>query len=259
MDFKDFEEFISVAQRLFYEGKEFVVCTVIESKGSSPQKAGSRMIITSDGESFGTVGGGIVESDTIEKANSMIKKKESVYVLHFELNESGKGVCGGSMSIFLEGFYSRRRVVIFGAGHVSEAVCDVLKRLNYRISVFDNRNERLDLPAFEGTDKICAEYSELDKYVAVSHDTDILVMTPNHEYDFLVVKKLLRENFGSLGLLGSKRKKAELVGFLKKEGFSEEEISKVRVPVGLEIGSRTPYEIAVSIAAELIRMRSDKK
>ncbi|MCX7958953.1 MAG: XdhC family protein [Deltaproteobacteria bacterium] len=259
MDFRDFDEFLKKAMELNAEGREYVVCTVVRSTGSSPQKPGSRMIVTSEGEFFGTVGGGSVESEVIRRAKVMLKERFLPEILDFELNRPDTGVCGGSMSVFLEGFYRKHKVLIFGAGHVSEAVCDLLKRLGYFITVFDSRKERLNLPSFEGCHKISGNYNEVCKSTEPDANTDILVMTPNHEYDFLVVKQLLRADFRSLGLLGSKRKKAELADFLKREGFSEEEIARVRIPVGIEIGSHTPYEIAVSISAELIQMNSVRR
>ncbi len=259
MDFKDFGEFLEVINRLHQEEREFVICTVIESKGSAPQRVGARMVVADNGESFGTVGGGIVESETITKAKEMLKTRGKPQIHHIELNENGRGLCGGAMSIFLEGFYTKKQIVIFGAGHVAEAVCELLERLNYRITLFDNRKERLDLPVFNRCKKICDEYANIKNYRELFEDCDILVMTPNHEYDFMVIKQILGTGFKSLGLLGSKKKKVELVEFLKREGFGEVEINRVRIPVGIEIGSRSPVEIAISIAAELIKMNSQKK
>lgn len=260
MDFKGIDEFIKIAFELISKNREFIVCTVIESIGSSPQKAGSKMIVVKGGEILGTVGGGRVESETINKAMWMLENRSEPFILRFDLQNIEIGVCGGNMSIYLEGYYSKRRVIIFGAGHIAEALCDLLKKLNYNITVFDNRKERLESLAFDGCEKICNDYTDLKTLKEkISYDTDVLIMTPNHEYDFLLTKNLLREHFRSIGVLGSKRKREELINFLKKEGFSEQEIAKIRIPVGLEIGSRTPYEIAVSICAELIQMSSSKR
>ncbi len=256
MDFIGFTEFLAKATELNLGGKDFVICTVIVSRGHSPQKAGSKMIVMIDGEFFGTVGGGMVESRTIERAIEMLKNRESPQILDFDLSGED-GVCGGSMSIFLEGVYPGKRLIIFGAGHVSEAVCDLFKRLDYRIVVFDPRRERLDLNTFRECEKICAEYSELESYIKTDKETNLLIMTPSHQYDFEVAGKLLKMDFRFLGLLGSKRKKIELAQYLKNMGFSDEEISRVHVPVGLEINSKTPYEIAISIAAELIKVNSE--
>lgn len=259
MDFINFSEFVKKLEELNRSGEEFVICTVIESIGSSPQKAGSKMIVTTDGESYGTVGGGLVEVKTIEKAKEMLKSRLPPSLINFELNEKGEGLCGGSMKIYLEGIYKKFKLLIFGAGHVSEAVCDIMTKLGYHISVFDNREERLQLPSFKNCSTICAEYSELERHIATDDNTDILIMTPNHQYDFEVAKKLLKMNFRSIGLLGSKRKRLELMEFLRSADFNDEEISKIRIPVGLEIGSHTPYEIAISIAAEFIKMNSGLK
>ncbi|MGC8927481.1 MAG: XdhC family protein [Myxococcota bacterium] len=257
MDFIDFSEFIAKVDELNRRGEEFVICTVVESIGSSPQRPGSKMVVASDGNTYGTVGGGIVESSTIEKAEEMLKKRLSPTIIGFELNEKGEGLCGGSMKIYLEGIYKKLKLLIFGAGHVSEAVCDIFKRLNYQITVFDDREERLNLHPFSHCNRICAEYSRLEEYIICDEETDVLIMTPSHKYDFEVVKRLLKMPFRSLGLLGSKRKRVELIEYLRSEGFKEDAITKVRIPVGLEIGSHTPYEIAISIAAEMIKMKRE--
>ncbi|MCX7944455.1 MAG: xanthine dehydrogenase accessory protein XdhC [Deltaproteobacteria bacterium] len=259
MEFKDFSDFLKTVEGLDSEGKEFVICTVVDSTGSSPQKAGSKMVVTCDDRCFGTVGGGVVESEVINRAKMMLKEKTPPQVIRFDLNNFDVGVCGGSMSIFLEGIYSNKEVLIFGAGHVAEAVCDILSKLSYRITVFDNRSERLNLPVFKNCERICAEYSDLKNHVKITTNTDILIMTPNHEYDFLVVKEVLKENYGSIGVLGSHKKRLELHEYLKNHGFATNEIDRIRIPVGLDIGSKNPYEIAISIIAELIKMRSRER
>ncbi len=252
MEFETFSSFLNKAEELLAGCTEFIICTVVNSSGSSPQKPGSRMIVTKTGNFFGTVGGGKVESVCIEVALNMLRRMERTQLLHFDLSDNETGVCGGSMDIFLEGVYFKKKVLIFGAGHVSEAVCDLLKKLGYYIFIFDDRAERLSLASFHGCEKICAGYEE-------NPDADVLVMTSSHLHDFDVIKKILGMNFRSIGLLGSRRKRQELISFLKSNGFTDDMISKVRVPVGIEINSRDPYEIAVSVAAEFIKMNSEKK
>jgi len=258
MDFVDFNDYLETLQDLRDSGAEFVICSVINSSGSSPRKSGSKMIVTNDGRTFGTVGGGIIESRTIETAKSMLKTHSPPQTMHLELNEKGEGVCGGSMDIFLEGVYKKHRLVIFGAGHVSEELCRVMRGLDFHIVVFDNRIERLNLDSFSRCERVCGEYSELERLLTIDENTDVIVMTPNHQYDFEVAKRVLRMSFHSLGVMGSKKKRAELINYLRSEGFSDEEIFRVRIPVGIEIGSETPYEIAISIAAELIKLNSRK-
>ncbi len=259
MDFIGLDEFLKKINELNQNKNEFVLCTVVDSSGSTPRKSGAKMIVTQSCETFGTVGGGIVESEVINKAGEMLKDRLPNQLMKFELNEKGKGVCGGSMTVFLEGFYSNNRIIIFGAGHVSEAVCDLLKKMDYHITVFDNREERLMLPSFSYCERICAGYEKIEEKITSNENTDILIMTPNHQYDFEVAEKMLRKKYRFLGLMGSKKKKMELINYLKQRGFSDVEINRIHIPVGLPIGSSTPYEIAISIAAELISLKSGRR
>lgn len=253
------EDVLATAARLSSSGTEFALAVVVDTRGETPRKAGAKMIITTSGEMYGTVGGGSVESAVIERAREMLAAREKPTLLEWNLSNIETGICGGQMKIYIEPFFAPRQVLIFGAGHVSAALCPLLLSLGYSLTVYDERAERFLLSEFESVRQIVAPYSELEKQVTFHKDLNILVMTPNHAFDFEVVKKVLKKEWASLGVLASQRKKAEFIKRLESEGYPADLIARIRMPLGIDIGSETPAEIAISIAAEFVCMYPTKK
>jgi len=244
------------AADLILKGHAFVLATVVGATGSTPRKSGAKMIVIPGGESVGTVGGGEVEARVFERAEALLAGGEQTDLVDFDLASVDGPVCGGGMSIFLEAFSRPRRMLIFGAGHVGAAVCPLLLKLGWMVTVYDEREARLDLPAFSGALKIAAPYGEIAKHVDFGPDLHILIMTPEHKNDFEVALAVLDREWAMLGMLGSKRKRAQLDSMLRDKGVSEDLAKKIRIPVGADIGSETPDEIAVSIAADLVKLHA---
>lgn len=147
-----------------------------------------------------------------------------------------------------------REAVIYGGGHVSLAAAKLLRFLGYSVTVADDRAEFANKERFYMADKlICAPFEESAKY-EFAESAVVMVMTRGHEKDYLCVKELLRKRCAFLGMIGSKRKNAAIAELLKKDGFTDAEIAKIHAPIGLKIGGKTPEEIAVSIAAELLSL-----
>src|SRR5688572_17498126 len=158
---------------------------------------------------------------------------------------------------YTEKIPAREAVFIVGGGHVSLALSQVLKFLNFDIHLFDDRP---DLNTFEentfATSKTLIPYSNVADFLPEGNQNYVVIMTIGYRTDKLVLQQLLGRNYGYLGLLGSKAKIAQLFSELKSEGFSETTLTKVNAPVGLPIKSRTPEEIAISIAAEIILVKN---
>ena len=238
------------------KGTGFVMTVVVETTGSSPRKAGSRMLVGSDGSLAGTVGGGSPESQVIERSRKILKNRLEPEVMEFDLH--GKdSACGGTMKIFLDPRHAAHRVFVAGAGHVAESLVPLLQSVGFAVTVFDYRKERLALSAFNTAEKICTSFKDFAKEADFNKDTYILIMTPNHKYDFDVVRGSIEKPWAFLGVLGSSRKKKVLLKFLKEEEIDSALIDRIVVPVGVDIPSETPAEIAVSIVAQLIEVRGE--
>ncbi len=164
-----------------------------------------------------------------------------------------------------EWFYAERLnkrpvICIIGGGHVSLALSKCMHVLDFSVRVFDDRKQ---LSTMEGN--VVAEkyfvnsYEEIDTSIPEREDLFVVVMTTGYRTDLIVLRKLLQRNFNYLGMLGSKEKVKRLFSELKSEGATEEQLARIHAPIGLMIHSKTPAEIAVSIAAQIIQVRNEEK
>jgi xanthine dehydrogenase accessory factor len=214
------------------------------------------MLIPAAGEPMGTVGGGAVEHQVLAEARRLLAEGGDAKTLTADLSQESS--CGGKMEIFLEPYRSDKRMVLIGAGHVGAAVAQVLIGLGWDVTILDPRAERLQYPEFSSCRKIHADFLEAGESIAFSDDLFILIMTPDHKFDARVAAACLEKPWKWLGIIGSKRKAAQIKAQLTAEGLAAERIARLRIPVGIEIGSDTPEEIAISISAELIQETSAK-
>lgn len=162
---------------------------------------------------------------------------------------------------FLESIVPPKRLIIAGAGHVGKALSHLGKLLDFEITVWDDRAEYANKTNLPDADKVLS--GSLDESVGNIHadkDTFIVIVTRGHKKDADVLRKFIGSDAGYIGMIGS-RKKIVLVreAFLKNEWATTKQWNKIHTPIGLEIGSKTVQEIAVSIAAQLVQVRSQLK
>ena len=151
------------------------------------------------------------------------------------------------------------RLVIFGSGHVARQVCRMGSYLGFETVVYDDRPEFLKKEYFpDAGTLICAGFDKVFEKLKPYKNTYYLVMTRSHAFDFSCVRQILEQPFEYLGMIGSSKKTAELKRQLSGWGIRQEMGDMIHAPVGLSISARTPEEIAVSVAAELI-MEKNKK
>jgi xanthine dehydrogenase accessory factor len=150
-------------------------------------------------------------------------------------------------------------VYIFGGGHVAQELAPLLCRLEFRCAVFDDREEFTQPGLFpEDCHIIRGSFENIGASLALTEKDYAVVVTRGHAFDFQAAAFALRSPAPYIGLIGSRTKQAFIRGRLEEAGFSPEELDAERVhaPIGIAIGSKTPAEVAVSIAAELILTRS---
>jgi xanthine dehydrogenase accessory factor len=151
-------------------------------------------------------------------------------------------------------------LTIIGGGHVSLAFSRVMATLPFRIVVLDNREE---LPTFEANnwahEKRVVEYDRVVEHVPDGNRSWVVIMTYGHVHDRAVLERLLGRQYAYLGVLGSRAKIHSMFSDMRSAGASDDDLSEVRAPVGLSIGSHTPEEIAVSIAGEIIAVRNGRE
>ncbi|MGD9978403.1 MAG: XdhC family protein [Bacteroidales bacterium] len=150
----------------------------------------------------------------------------------------------------------KETVYIFGAGHISLPLSQILGLLDFRVEVFDNRKE---LSTFEANTfthrKRIVDYNDVGNLVPEDGNSYVVIMTFGHKFDEVVLRQFLPKKLKYLGMIGSKSKVKTIFGELMNGGFTRDQVEKICSPIGLSIGSNTPAEIAVSIAAEIIQKR----
>lgn len=235
------------------KGKKCAFATVVQAKGSTPRKEGSKMIVYEDGSIFGTIGGGMVEYEAIKMSLVAIRNKKTIFKTYRLDNKEGRPICGGEMSIFIEPLERVFHLVIVGAGHIALPLSFMAKMLRFKVTVIDNRAELANKKRFPHADRIITgiHHKELKK-LDIGFESFIVIMTHGHKYDFPVLGVALKKNARYIGLVASQTKVSKFFNTLKKVGFTTKDLKRVYSPVGLNIGAQTPEEIAISIIAEIV-------
>ncbi len=157
-------------------------------------------------------------------------------------------------------FHARSRALIFGMGHVGAELVPVLQHLDFYTVAMDDRPEfltREHLPAAD--ERKMVDFSRaLDGFELTAHDY-IVILTRGHMHDYSVLRLAVHTKAGYIGVIGSRTKVALSLQKLREESVLEEDIARIHAPIGVPLGGRTPQEIAISIAAEMIRVRSGYK
>lgn len=244
------------------KGIETAVVTVLEVKGSSPGKEGSMMAVFSDGSILGTVGGGALEYEFIQEALKAIKENKSCEK-SFELTEKGSlhMKCGGFVRAYIKVFAKREKFLIMGGGHLGAELYTLGKFLNKYVVVFDDREEFANRERFSEADEIIfGKMEETVKNYSVDENSYIIIVTRGHENDKECLKAILDKKVSPkyIGMVGSRGKVLSTYKELLDEGYSKEELKKIYSPIGLDISSSEPKEIALGIMAEITAVKNQK-
>ena len=244
-------------------GKDLILVTVTEKEGMGPADVGKKMLVTEDGEAFGTVGGGAIEFYAREKAKKVVKEKKSFserYLLcDREVYVDEKDVvlpmaCGGKATLFYEFVGPKQYVYIFGAGHCGAALAKTLKPLGFHVTIIDERQVVIDQLDDSADIKVVSGFVDYIEKQGLKENAYIVVCTPSHTNDYHVLNAILEKKYkpAYFGMLCSKKKIAD---YLEKayETFGKDiDLTNFYSPIGLNIGGNSPEEIAISISAEIL-------
>ncbi len=333
--------------RLIAAGEPVVLARIIRQAGSAPRSVGAKMLLRADGSIAGTIGGGALEFQVLQKAKEVIGTG-TADILNFRL--SGKEVaasemlCGGLVDVHLEridpadpvsrsvfgaaarlvaqgrrgtlispvaaGAESAGRVLVaedgavsgaltggpvdpgrwnhlrrpllapldelrggpfvfvepvepeavlyvFGAGHISTFLAPLARMAGFRVCVIDDREDFANPGRFPAADEILTcPFPEAFERIRITPTAYVAIVTRGHIHDRDVLRMILKTEPAYIGMIGSRRKRDMIYRSLAEEGVGEDRLGKVHSPIGLDIGAETPEEIAVSIVAELIAVRS---
>ncbi|MBU1145819.1 MAG: XdhC/CoxI family protein [Firmicutes bacterium] len=243
-----------------------IVVTAVKKQDAGPVEVGKKMIVAITGEAFGTVGGGAIEYYAREKCKTLLLSRENLleeYLLsEGEVLPNTKTlpmVCGGVVTLFYEYIGSKEMIYIFGAGHVSQALVNILKTMDYHVTVIDERKNVID--SFLQADiRINMPFVEYIEQNPIPDDSFIVVCTPSHKHDYHVINKVIELNIKPkyMGMLCSPDK---LKDYLEKtyDLFGKDvDLSHFYSPIGLDLGGGSPEEIAISITSEILAVSNHK-
>ena len=234
--------------------------TVIKTSGSVPRDVGAKMIVQFDGQIHGTVGGSSVEALVIKEAQEVIRSGLAQQVTHelFDEDEQDTGmVCGGTMEFFIDPILLPERVYIFGGGHVGFQVASFAKKVGFVYIIVDDRAEYASAARFpDALNLMVGDLGIVAKDLKVTNNDYIVIVTRGHKDDYNVLRSVIKKPARYIGMIGSITKRQQIFSKLQTmDGIDEALLSKIHSPIGIDIGAETAEEIAVSIVAELIKVR----
>lgn len=232
------------------------LCIVTDTRGSTPRGIGAKMIIYENKTSLGTIGGGAIEYQVIEKSPEFCNAS-GPFKIKFDLAEDLEMNCGGFIELYIEPLNKVNDLYIFGGGHVGGALANLAMNYGFRITILDERPEIIS--AYNGlrTATIMGSFPELALKINTNMNSYIVVTTPQHKYDELITAQCAAKAFAYLGMIGSKRKVAMArKNFKEIYNLTDEQIDRIDMPIGIPFNAETPEEIAVSILAKLIDVRN---
>jgi xanthine dehydrogenase accessory factor len=242
----------------YKDPRSSALCIVTNISGSTPGKAGAKMIVFSDGSIDGTVGGGGIEKHVIAEAINVIKT-QTPFFKEYNLQTDLSMTCGGTIGVYIEPISKPSKLYIFGAGHIGKYIAKYAPDMGFETTLIDWRNDIFENPEAIKYVQVCKPYLEAINDISFNSETYCVIVTPNHEMDEEVLAAVGKKDTAYVGLIGSKRKIETLRKlFLQENILTEDELNRVDMPIGIKFKAITPAEIAVSIIAKIIDVKNSK-
>ena len=274
----DAEIFAEAARRAATR-EPFVLCTVTGSERSAPRDAGAKMLVAPDGSIVGTIGGGPLEAVVIAEAVQRLRESEGSCERRFSLTtagdaadplplrtpgeEDGEGAlgmkCGGEVSIFLDVVRPGARLLVYGAGHVGERVGALAFEVGLGCVVVDDRPGFVAAGRFARAVEVRCRDLAVEPLGGIEPGAEdfIVIVTRCHALDEGVLEAALASRARYVGLIGSRRKVALILRSIgRRTGSDPRDDARLHAPIGLRLGDKTPGEIAISILAEVLLLKS---
>ena len=229
-----------------YAGRGSVaMASVVQAPAGGNVEIGGKLFIREDGTTEGTLGSAELDGQAMDKAHKLMVHGKNEYV-----------VADDGTEYFIEAYTTPPQMVLCGGGHVSGAIAPLAAKLGFRVFVTDDRQEFANTDRFPEAELVVAKTPEQAiPELPINPNTFIIIATRGHRYDNVALEAAAKSSAKYIGLLGSKRKTILIYEDLVRMGLPMERIREIRSPVGLDIGGRTPDEIAISIMAEVLMFR----
>ena len=223
-------------------------CVEVTSLDDRPH----RLVVAEDGTRVGTLGSAMLDEEIARRASTLIDDRRTgvltVPVVH------------GSAELFAQVHAPQPAIVVVGATDVAMTLVELAKPLGFSTTVIDGRERFASRERFPSADTLLVGMpSDLVATTSLTPATALVLLSHDYKYDLPVLEIALRSTIGYIGVLGSRRRANAVRDFLASIGASADDVARVRIPVGLDIGARTPAEIALSVLAEVVSVRSERR
>lgn len=236
------EEILASFLEFHKKGDKVALATVIRSAGEDP-RAGAKMVVTESGNTSGDLGR--FTPEVREMCRRILTGEGKGGVLDLD-----------GAAIYVEAPESGVTLLIAGAGHIGERLARMGTLTGFKVVVVDDREEYADRDRFPEADRVIAEeFSKALESFPIDERTYIVLVTRGHRHDEDCLRGVVSSRAAYVGMIGSRRRVGTVLRHLEEDGYSPDDLSRVYTPVGLDIGSETPGEIAVSILSEIVRVR----
>jgi len=246
-------DILDVVSELRAGRRPFAVATVVETRGSVSAKTASKAVIDEHGRVVaGWVGGGCAESATCHAALRCIESGETE-ILEVDMNDEvlGAGMpCGGHMRVYVEPMLVRPTLWLMGHGRVAEVLCGMADLVGLDVVVNDPLVDRQRYPTASRLITDDLDYSQLNP-----GPDDFVVIATQHKGDHLSMKRAMASGVRYIALIASRKRSRLVIDYLRREGATEADLDRVMAPSGLDLGARTPEEIALCVISEIVLVR----
>jgi xanthine dehydrogenase accessory factor len=261
---------ISLMEKIIDEvkkGHRGVFCLLVERLGSIPRSSGASMWVYQDGKTESSIGGGPMEYESVKEALDMLDKGDKVRVRNFDLgaglNEDTcpeNAVCGGNGRVYFEVMEPEEELFIFGAGHVGKALAHFAALCDFKVTVWDEREQYANEDNIPWGRTICCPLEKLFEESLhgklFNENTYVVIVTRSHQLDSDALRFLYGHDVAYVGVIGSRGKMAFVDKQLKARGIPEEYLNSICRPVGLPLKGETPAEVGMCIMSEIIAVRN---
>lgn len=241
--------------------KSYAVATIVQTDGSTPRSSG-KMLVYEDGSSRGTVGGGSIEQLARQDAAAAIRRgKNALRSYDLTGEDSGTGMtCGGQMTLFIEVFRASPLLVVCGGGHVGSSLIRMARPVGFEILLVDDRPEESIAEAVALAERFVQvrDFEAELGALPIEPGAFFVIATHGHACDEEALAAALTKEGAYVGMLGSRKKIGSVFARMREKGFTDEQLSAVYTPIGLDLGGETPEEIAVSILSEILMVKNGR-
>ncbi|HOK40246.1 MAG TPA: XdhC family protein [bacterium] len=198
--------------------------------------------------------------------NILFSELENINKINFKNIEFAKEKTGKqkikigeqTINFYVEKFQVPYRIIIFGAGHICLALCNLLQFFDFNILVVDDRIDLLEKLNFPKVKKLNIEFTEINNNIQINENDFLVIITRGHIYDKEVLEQVVNSNAKYIGMIGSKKRVIAVKKLLSEQGVSEEKLNQIYAPIGLPISNNQVEEIALSILSQIIAVKNNK-